>query len=430
MDEAHSEGEATGGTRPTDCVGAKQAMQMLGVRAQTLYAYVSRGWIRSIRQPGRRDRLYLREDIERMGSRSLARAGHGPVAASAMHHGEPIIPTSITEITPHGPRYRGHLAVDLARRRVPFESVAELLWSGALPETPVRWPVGRPSNELKRLLSSLGTAQVSDRLIEIFAIVTLHLGLGRGTVAERVQGGQTLQAAQQIITTLVGCMGLAMPQPRHAPMRSGQTVAEGLMHALGVTPSDEHHEAVETMLTLLADNELSPGTFAVRIGASSGGTLHSCIAAGLCASSGLQVARVFDRVDEFLHGATSKAALLKRAAALQARGTAVPGFVHPLYPRGDARAQLLLEFVAARRPHSRELDAVHGFAEEMQRVTGLPPRHELPMVALARAMGMPRQTPSALFVLGRIAGWVAHAQEQRQSGQMLRPRAKFVGEPA
>jgi hypothetical protein len=70
--------------------------------------------------------------------RSLARSGHGPVAASAMNWGEPIFPTSITEITEQGPRYRGHLAADLVRSGASFESVAELLVDRRAPRKDAR----------------------------------------------------------------------------------------------------------------------------------------------------------------------------------------------------------------------------------------------------------------------------------------------------
>ncbi|UUX95454.1 citrate/2-methylcitrate synthase [Aquabacterium sp. J223] len=409
-----------------DCVGARQAMQLLGVRAQTLYAYVSRGWIRSIRQPGRKDRLYLREDIERMRSRSRARAGHAAVAASALNHGEPVVTTSVTEITPQGPRYRGRLALDLARQRAPFESVAELLWTGLWRDEHRPWPTAAPAAALRRLLAALSAPTLGHNLLETFALVSLHLGLARGTVADRVHGGQTLPAARQVITTLVGCCGLASPQGRVVTPPRGSGVAEGLLHAFGVPARDENLEAIEAMLVLLADHELSPGTLSVRVAASTGSTLHSCIAAGLCSSAGLQVARVFDRVHDFLQSAQTAPALLRRAQALQARGQSVPGFMHPLYPRGDPRAHLLFELIG-RRPASRELDAVRRFAEALQQDSGLRPRHELPMVALTRAMGLPAQAPGALFAIARIAGWVAHVQEQRLSPQVLRARAMFVG---
>ena len=82
--------------------------------------------------------------------------------------------------------------------------------------------------------------------------------------------------------------------------------------------------------------------------------------------------------------------------------------------------------VFARQNPSRELRAIARFIDEMRTSAGLLPRQELALVVTARAMGLPRQATAALFVLGRLAGWVAHVQEQRADGTLLRPRAKFV----
>ena len=90
-------------------------MRILQVKPQTLYSYVSRGLIRRRVKPGHRTSYYNREDIHRLKSRSVARSGHGPAAASAMYWGEPVLETAITEITPDGPRYREYLATDLAQ---------------------------------------------------------------------------------------------------------------------------------------------------------------------------------------------------------------------------------------------------------------------------------------------------------------------------
>ncbi|MDB5932535.1 MAG: citrate synthase, partial [Polaromonas sp.] len=83
-----------------------------------------------------------------------------------------------------------------------------------------------------------------------------------------------------------------------------------------------------------------------------------------------------------------------------------------------------------RQNPSPELRAIFRFIDHMRSSTGLMPRQELAMVVLARAMGLPQQAPAALFVLGRLAGWVAHVQEQRAAGTLLRPRAKFVAPAA
>src|SRR5512145_159228 len=112
---------------PGQELSAREAARLLGVKLPTLYAYVSRGLLRSL--PGRsgRARRYLRSDVEALRER-------GPsvrAAAGALRWGEPILESSITEMTPEGPAYRGRLAADLARGGVAFEAAAELLWTGA-----------------------------------------------------------------------------------------------------------------------------------------------------------------------------------------------------------------------------------------------------------------------------------------------------------
>ena len=407
---------------------AAEALKLLDVRPQTLYAYVSRGWIRSIPHGGRNGRLYLVQDLERMAARSRARSGHGAVAASAMNWGEPIIPTAITEITAQGPCYRGRSAVELARQHVQFESVAELLWTGLLQDG-VRWPVLSKAADHKRVAAALTSVPPGDQLLEVFAMVTLQLGVSRGSVTDRVREGRTLDAARQVMQTLAGCCGLAARKGSYVPLAPGQSLTEGIVSAFDLPATAENFEAIGAWLTLMADHELSPGTFSARIAASGGCTLHSCIASGLCASSGLEVGRIYQRVDEFLQAGTTAAALIRSAERLQERGLVTPGFGHPLYPHGDPRARYLLELVQQRSGQDRAVKAVFTFLDAMRERYGLYPRHEFACVVLARQMRLPRQAPAALFVLARTAGWVAHVQEQRLSGALLRPRAKFAGQP-
>jgi citrate synthase len=408
-----------------DYASAAEAMKILNVRQQTLYAYVSRGWIRSVAQQGQKGKLYLRDDLTRVGMRSLARSGHGAVAASAMNWGEPIFPTSITEITEQGPRYRGHLAADLVRSGASFESVAELLWTGELNEK-APWPVRQPSVELVTLAATLTSLQARDNVLESFALVVLLLGMRRGPVAERLSQGKTLPAAREIMQAVVACCGFVGAAQALRPMQKGESMVTGLMHALAMAPTAENSEALRAMLILMADHELPPGTLSARVVASAGGTLHSCLASALCATSGVDIGRMYERVEDFLGQAPTTPALVRRAQKLHSQGQSVPGFDHPLYPKGDPRAAQLLQMVFARQNPSRELRAISRFIDEMRISTGLLPRQELALVVTARAMGLPRQATAALFVLGRLAGWVAHVQEQRAAGTLLRPRAKFV----
>ena len=118
---------------------AAEAAALLEVKRPTLYSYASRGLVRTALGPDTRSRRYARADLLRLKARHDARSGHGPVAAGALRFGEPVLESSITELTQAGPRYRGHAVLDLVAHQAPFERVAELLWTGALPAE-ARWP--------------------------------------------------------------------------------------------------------------------------------------------------------------------------------------------------------------------------------------------------------------------------------------------------
>jgi citrate synthase len=401
-------------------------MRLLDVRAQTLYAYVSRGWVRSMTQPGRKERLYARADIDKLKARSLARSGHGAVAASAMHWGEPIIPTSITHITPDGPLYRGQLATRLAADGVAVEEVAELMWSGSLGAPGLRWPRYAQSGRLREFAASIRPPGSNEQLMELFALFIMQLGLSRGDTANQPGSGDTPEAACEIIQTMTGCFGYSSPQRCFYRMRKGESIVEGLIGALAIEDSRENREGLNAALVVLADHELSPSAFAARIAASSGATLHSCIAAAVCTNSGVQMGRLYSQVEEFVRGAATRNALFQRAQELQARSLAVPGFGHPLYPLGDPRARVLLQMIGQRALRSRRLAAIAAFIADAEERLGLYPRHELALVVLGMAIGLPKNTAGALFTLARTTGWVAHVREQRLAGTLLRPRAKFM----
>ena len=147
-------------------VSGIEAAALLRVKPQTLYTYVSRGAIQSLPTPNGRRHLYLRADIEKLRSRPRARFPLAAVAASAMYAGDPIIPTSITEITAAGPCYRGRLASELAAAGLPFENVAEFLWTGQLLEDEaVVWTLEPLPSEVKRLAVALARSRANAPMV-------------------------------------------------------------------------------------------------------------------------------------------------------------------------------------------------------------------------------------------------------------------------
>src|SRR5262245_3592915 len=131
-------------------IGAAYAASLLGVDRATLYAYVSRGYIRSQALPGTpRERIYSRDDVERLRQRTEERRAPDKATAHALQWGLPILESSITLIDGRKLFYRGLDAERLARSRS-LEEVAALIWTGSFEilrtgavATPIKAPTQR-----------------------------------------------------------------------------------------------------------------------------------------------------------------------------------------------------------------------------------------------------------------------------------------------
>ena len=66
-------------------------------------------------------------------------------------------------------------------------------------------------------------------------------------------------------------------------------------------------------------------------------------------------------------------------------------------------------------------------ARAAARATGEHPNIDFGLAAVSRVLGLPSGSPLVLFAIGRSVGWIGHAIEQYATGQLIRPRAKYVG---
>src|SRR5229473_7397004 len=108
---------------------AQQAADALGVTPATLYAYTSRGQLRSEPIPGKpRERRYYREDIERLRERKETRRDPAKAAARGLHWGSAVLESGITLIHDGRLYYRGQDVLKMAEE-ASLEQVAELLWA-------------------------------------------------------------------------------------------------------------------------------------------------------------------------------------------------------------------------------------------------------------------------------------------------------------
>jgi citrate synthase len=410
----------------SDYLSAEDAAQMLRIKPQTLYTYVSRGLIRSVAQLDRKRRLYYREDVEKVRARSVARHGQGAMAESAMRWGgQPVINTSITEITPEGPLYRGRAAVDLARNGCSLEAVAELLWTGVLHHEPMRWDHEPLPPEFASMMDGVALQGPRLPIARIYALATSMLGVAETTGSE-IRRGTTISAARQLVLGLAGCVGYLSRRPGFRTPAPGDSVAESVARVFDSCTRSDAAAAINQALVLCADHELSSSTFAARVAASTGAELRACVLAAIATHSGATLGGGCDLAEDLLRGAKTRNEVTHRLAATEQSGARVPGFNLPVYAKGDPRARHLLRLAQSLAPLHPRAQLIGAFIEEAEQRLHLRPSIEVGLVALTAALGMPERSASALWTLGRTVGWIAHVMEQRLAGFVLRPRAKYV----
>jgi citrate synthase len=369
----------------TEWLNRAEALSALGIRAQTLYAYVSRGLIEARRASGSRHSLYRAADIAALAGRRDRSRTSAAIAAGAMAWGEPSVVTAISTVHRGCLIYRGRDAVAFARRAT-LEAAADLLWDSR----------GDAGFDVPASVAETPFLALAELLREAEASV------GRGH-------DRLCRDARLAVSHLAGACGL--PAGR-APLHLGLARLWSLDGAMA--------DRVRQALVLLADHELNASTFATRVAASTGAPIAACLLAGLGALSGPKhggaAAAVLRLLDE-AEAAGPRAAV----RAWLDRDGALPGFGHPLYPDGDVRAAVLAEHL----PADALMGAVRDCAEE---ATGVRPNIDFALTALVRAAGLPRAAPFTIFLLGRSLGWAAHAMEQARQGTLIRPRARYEGE--
>ncbi|MER8371235.1 citrate synthase [Mesorhizobium sp. M1406] len=375
----------------SEWLSREEALERLQVRAQTLYAYVSRGRIgmRPDRADPRRSQ-YRADDIAALATRRARGRSPSAIAESAIAWGEPSIVTSISTVSHGRLVYRGQDAAALSENAT-LEETAAVLW--ALPK-----PVAFEAPLLEEPYQA-GRAAA-------FARLAVLAGQGRPSLG---RSAASLHAdAAHVVGVLASALGTSAGlEPIHQRLAQGWSVDGG------------GADAIRRALVLLADHELNASTFAARVAVSTGAPLAACLLAGLATLSGPRHGGAGEAVmqlaeDAARHGAD---ATIRRWLS---HDRPLPGFGHQLYPDGDPRAEALLSVIEVDGTLSSLRDAALA-------ATGALPNIDFGLAALTRNLGLPRDAPFRLFALARSVGWAAHTVEQITSGGLIRPRGRYVG---
>jgi len=384
-------------------VDADEAVDLLGVSRATLYAYVSRGRIRSEpRLRGDRRSRYSRDDVERLVARTRERRNPEKAAEQALHWGLPILESAITLIADDRIYYRGLDAGTLARESS-LAQVAALLWTGS-PANAEFATAGRVP------LPKLGASGTS---FMAAAQATLALAAAHDSHGYDLRPRAVAQTGWQILWLLARAAG--------AGPGAGSTLDAALAAAWNVPRAAD---LIRATLILCADHELNVSTFTARCVASAGSSPYAVVIAGLAALEGTRHGGTTARIDAVWESLQRADDVRRALTERLRRGEALEGFGHPLYRHGDPRAAQLLALL----PKGK----CAAFADEIvtaaRAVLREAPTVDFALVAVARALGLPGGSALTLFAIGRTLGWIAHAIEQYQRATVIRPRAKYVGE--
>ena len=398
---------------PTGLLSSAEVAHRLGIKPQTVYAYVSRGLLSRDPSSGHRRSLFAAEEVERVAARARRPSRSGAL--------EVVIETQLTSLDPEGRlHYRGRDVTELARFRS-FEEVAALLWDG---EASAPWLLGPSDREI--VTAARAAVPAALQPVDLIPLAVAALGAAdecrgdRRPEAVRRAGARMLAGALQVIGDIPG---------DHPPEPRDQSAAARLWPGVsghGLRPRPAQCAALNAALVLLADHELAASTLAARVAASAWADPYRVVLAGLGPLGGSLHGGAGLAVEAALSEAGSPAGAFTALERRHAVG-AMPGFGHRVYRGPDPRAVHLLERLPAVADDARALQTVEAMLDAAASLGMPPPNVDFGLAALGHVMGLRQGSATTIFTVARMVGLIAHALEEYPHRLRFRPRATYAG---
>jgi citrate synthase len=307
----------------------------------------------------------------------------------------------------------------------------------------LRQALGRARQRAWARLPHLGDALDTDDAMAALRAALSHLQAGADSGPDHAEPrvAPTLKCE---ITAALAVFAAAWARRRHgqpplSPDASLGHAADYLRMATGEGPGEgaARAAALDAYLVTAADHGMNASTFTARVVASTQSDAVSAIVAALGALKGPlhggapgPVLAMLDAIGEPAHAATWIAARL-------AAGERIMGMGHRVYRVRDPRAAVLeraverLEAAGVHSPRLALARAVEAVAvatlKEHRPERRLAANVEFYTAVVLDAVGLPQDLFAATFAVARVAGWLAHIDEQRALGRLIRPASRYVG---
>ncbi|WP_338888674.1 citrate synthase [Rhodococcus sovatensis] len=373
-----------------DLLTTAQAAARLGVKPETVYAYVSRGMLTSTRLPGVRGSMFDVDEVESLAGRDTARR----TDIGAVER----IRTRTTLLDHDTLYYRGRDAVELSSRT--FESIAQFIWTGDLDDD-VQFTADPVV--VQRCQGAIALMAPDCRSIDRIRIA-VDIAATYRPMRFDIGAKSVIVEAGHLLATIGASLGASSTE---------QSVAKLIWDGLQSETSDSRGLVIlQAGLNLMADHGLAASTLAVRVAASTRAHLYSVLSAGLGCIDGPLHGSAAEPAYRFLMAAREDpiAALAQQLRS----GTRVPGFGHVIYTDRDPRAEELLRLLRdpALGADPAVIAASDVVIEEMSDRFDTFPNSDFALATFTCAYGLRPDAPEAIFAIARIVGWTAHALEE------------------
>ena len=226
--------------------------------------------------------------------------------------------------------------------------------------------------------------------------------------------------------------GIGQPAVPQSRIDQCTSIIERFMTRWRGEPDPKHIKAVDAYFVSAAEHGMNASTFTARVIASTGADVAAAMSGAIGAMSGPlhggAPARVLPMIEEVERTGNPR----KLVADILDRHDRLMGFGHRVYRAEDPRARVL-------RRTCKELGAPRyeaAYALEQAALAELRDRRpdraietnvEFWAAVILDFAEVPPHTMPAMFTCARTGGWCAHIMEQKRTGRLVRPSARYIG---
>jgi citrate synthase len=226
--------------------------------------------------------------------------------------------------------------------------------------------------------------------------------------------------------------GIGRPMVPQTEIDKAHTVVERFMKRWRDEPDPRHVQAVDAYFVSAAEHGMNASTFTSRVIASTGADVAAAISGAIGAMSGPLHGGAPSRVLHMLEGVERTGDATTYVKGLLDRGERLMGFGHRVYRAEDPRARVLRRTAQQLGSERYEVAAALEEAALSELRSRRPDRVLETNVEFWAAVVLdfaevPAHMFTAMFTCARLAGWSAHVLEQKKTGRLVRPSARYVG---